>query len=72
MFPVRRVEKQKEKEEAMKNLIKRFIRNEEGQDLIEYALLIVLIAVVCVAAITLLGPTVAGVYTEIRNALLAA
>ena len=53
----------------MKNLIKRFIRNEEGQDLIEYALLIFLIAVVCVGAISALGPIVAGVYTNITGSL---
>ena len=52
----------------MKNLIKRFIRNEEGQDLIEYALLVALIAVVCVVAITALGPIVRGVYEEIALA----
>jgi pilus assembly protein Flp/PilA len=49
----------------MKNLIKRFIRNEEGQDLIEYALLIVLIAIVVIASLRTLGPAVAGVYDTI-------
>jgi pilus assembly protein Flp/PilA len=53
----------------MKNLIKRFIRNEEGQDLIEYALLIVFIAVVVIVALRLLGPAVALVYTNITTAL---
>jgi hypothetical protein len=31
--------RKKKKEEAMKNLILRFVREEDGQDLIEYALL---------------------------------
>ena len=53
----------------MKNLIKRFIRNEEGQDLIEYALLIVFIAVIVMAALMTLGPIVAGVYTDIGGHL---
>jgi len=42
---------------------------EEGQDLIEYALLIVLIAIVVVVAIRALGPTVRGVYQNINNQL---
>jgi len=49
----------------MKNLIQRFIREEEGQDLIEYALLIVFIAIVVVAALDALGPTISTVYTNI-------
>jgi len=49
----------------MKNLIKRFIRNEEGQDLIEYALLIVLIALVVITSLDALGPAIAGVYDSI-------
>ena len=53
----------------MKNLIKRFIRNEEGQDLIEYALLIVFIAIVVIAALDLLGPIIATVYNNIGTEL---
>jgi Flp pilus assembly pilin Flp len=33
----------------MKNLVTRFVREEEGQDLIEYSLLAALIAVACIA-----------------------
>jgi len=44
-------------------------QKEEGQDLIEYALLIVLIAIVVVAALRLLGPTVRGVYNNINTQL---
>jgi pilus assembly protein Flp/PilA len=39
----------------MKNLIARFVREEEGQDLIEYALLATLIALVCGLGATALG-----------------
>ena len=39
----------------MKNLFNRFVREEAGQDLIEYALLAGLIALVCVATITSAG-----------------
>jgi pilus assembly protein Flp/PilA len=39
----------------MQNLIARFVREEEGQDLIEYALLATLIALVVGAGATALG-----------------
>ena len=35
----------------MKNLIQRFIREEEGQDIIEYALLAAFISIAAIAAI---------------------
>jgi pilus assembly protein Flp/PilA len=44
-------------------------RDEEGQGLVEYALIIFLVAVVCVAAVTLLGTTVQGVFTNITGSL---
>jgi pilus assembly protein Flp/PilA len=53
----------------MKNLIARFVREEEGQDLIEYALLIVFIALVVVAALGPLGTQVKSVYTTISSSL---
>ncbi|MBA3886605.1 MAG: Flp family type IVb pilin [Acidobacteria bacterium] len=42
----------------MKNLMVRFVREEEGQDLVEYALLLGLIAVVCILAVTALGTAI--------------
>jgi len=53
----------------MKNLIKRFIRDEEGQDLIEYALLLGLIAIICIAAITAAGEDVSAIWTAIEVAI---
>ena len=49
--------------------IRRFVRAEEGQDLLEYALLISLIALVCVGAITTAGSNVDAIFTKIANAL---
>jgi pilus assembly protein Flp/PilA len=40
---------------------------EEGQGLVEYALVIVLVAVVVVAGLTLFGVTVNSVYTTIAG-----
>ena len=53
----------------MKALLKRFWTNEEGQDLAEYALLIALIALVVIAAVTLLGTQIQTVFNNIANAL---
>ena len=39
----------------MASILRRFVREEEGQDLIEYALLAALIAVACTAAMTYLA-----------------
>ena len=46
------------------------VKEEEGQTLIEYALIIVLIAIVVIAALTLLGPVIGNVFNNI-NANLA-
>ena len=45
------------------------VRNEEGQDLLEYALLIALIALVCVGAVALAGSKVSTVFTNIAAQL---
>jgi pilus assembly protein Flp/PilA len=44
-----------------------FAKKEEGASLVEYGLLVGLIAVVCVAAITTLGTTIAGYFTNINS-----
>jgi pilus assembly protein Flp/PilA len=50
------------------NLINRLhtlVRDDAGQDLLEYALLVALIALVCVAAVMATGTSVQGVFTQI-------
>lgn len=47
----------------------RILSNCEGQDLAEYALLISLIALVAIAAVTLLGGKIAAALTSIVNVL---
>jgi len=44
-----------------------FTNQERAQGLVEYALIIVLIALVAVAAITLLGPTLGNTYSMISQ-----
>ena len=56
----------------MKNLINRFVREEEGQDLIEYSLLAALIAVASIVAMNLLGTKIAAIFGRVGASLDAA
>lgn len=49
----------------MKNLMLRFIREEEGQDLVEYAFLIVFIALLITATLSATETSIAGVFSKI-------
>lgn len=49
----------------MKTLIARFARNEEGQDLIEYGLLVGIITVGCIVSIQAIGPKVAKYFSDL-------
>jgi Flp pilus assembly pilin Flp len=53
----------------MNNILMRLWREEEGQDLLEYALLIVLIVLVAAAAINPLGASIAKVFTNANACL---
>ena len=52
--------------------LRAFARNEEAQDLIEYALLVGLISLVAVAAVTMAGGSVNTIFTNIAASLAAA
>jgi pilus assembly protein Flp/PilA len=54
------------------NYVRRLLRNESGQDLLEYALLVALIALVCVLVITSTGSGVKTIFTNISSALATA
>lgn len=43
--------------------------DEQGQGLVEYALILVLVSVVCVVLLTAMGVSVQGVFTRVINAL---
>ena len=51
----------------MKNLIARFVREEEGQDLIEYALLAGFISLAVVAAVTQVGTSLNTLYGAVQT-----
>jgi pilus assembly protein Flp/PilA len=47
----------------------KLLRNDSGQDLLEYALLVALIALVCVGVITSTGAGVNSIFSDISNEL---
>ena len=53
----------------MKNLIARFVREDEGQDLVEYALLIAFIALACIIGLQQLGTAINQTYSSISTSL---
>lgn len=46
-----------------------FARKEKGQGLVEYALIIVLVSIVVIAALTLLGPQISNIFNSISSTL---
>jgi len=43
--------------------------DQNGQGLVEYGLILVLIAVVVIAGLTLLGPTISGLFSQINTSI---
>lgn len=50
-------------------MLRSFFAKEEGQGLVEYALIIALIAIVVIAALTVLGQNINSSFNEIGSAL---
>ncbi|MDO8753159.1 MAG: pilus assembly protein [Anaerolineales bacterium] len=46
-----------------------FSPKEKGQGLVEYALILVLVAIVVFAALMLLGPMIGNVFSNLNNSL---
>jgi pilus assembly protein Flp/PilA len=60
---------------TMWTMLKSFIakmRDEEGQGLAEYALILVLVAIVCILALTFLGTSINTVLSNVGSAVSAA
>lgn len=49
--------------------IKEFLKEEDGVTMVEYALMLALIAIVCITVVTNLGTNTNAVFEEARNAL---
>jgi pilus assembly protein Flp/PilA len=50
-------------------LMKKLIRSEKGQGLVEYALILVLVAIVVIGILLIMGPTVGNVFSNIVDNL---
>ena len=50
-------------------MLKNFWKNEEGQGMVEYGLIIALIAVVVIAALEALGGSVSGIFEKAKGSL---
>ena len=53
----------------MMELMKRFMKDEEGQDLVEYALLLVFLALAAISILPTLGSSVNKVFSQSNSAL---
>lgn len=53
----------------MKNLIRRFVRDDKGATMVEYAIMVALIAAISIAVITLIGTDVQGAFQSVETAL---
>jgi pilus assembly protein Flp/PilA len=54
---------------VMSNLLKSFCKGEEGATMVEYGLMVALIAAVCVTTVTTLGKNISGLFTTISAAI---
>lgn len=50
-------------------MLRSFFAKEEGQGLVEYALILVLIAVVVIGALTLLGNNISGLFSKLSGTI---
>ena len=46
-----------------------FLPKEKGQGLVEYALILVLVAIVVIAALMILGPIIGNVFSKVNSSL---
>ncbi len=47
----------------------KLVRDEEGASLVEYGLLLALIAVVCIGAVTILGTSISGMLNSLSGTI---
>lgn len=53
----------------MKNLLTRFLKEEEGATMVEYAIMVALIAVVAIGAVVLIGTETDEAFTSVGDCL---
>lgn len=52
-----------------KEVVVVLFRKETGQGLLEYGLILVLVAVVVIAAVTVLGPTIGNMFSKVNGSI---
>ena len=50
-------------------MVRHFVKNDEAATMVEYALMLSLIAVVCIIAVTAVGTSAQGIFTQIAAQL---
>ena len=66
---IKEISVQKKGEPTMIDILKKLISDEEGQDLVEYALLLVFIALAAIAVLPTLGSAVNNVFSRSASTL---
>ncbi len=54
---------------SFKNAVRNFVSNEDGAALVEYALLVALIAIICILGVTTLGTKINSKFNDIGGSL---
>ena len=55
-----------------KDMIRNFISDEQGQDIVEYSLLLVLIGAAALFVLTAMGTSITGIFSKINDRLSSA
>ena len=50
-------------------MLRRFFKDEEGQGMVEYGLILALIAIVVIVALVALGPKIKGVFQAVNDSV---
>jgi Flp pilus assembly pilin Flp len=50
-------------------MLKKFLQDEQGQDIVEYSLLLVLIGAAAVFVLTAMGTNISAIFSKINNKL---
>ena len=53
----------------MSSFIKKFVKDEDGATMVEYGLMVALIAVVLIAVVTLVGQSLSQMFSDVNTAI---
>jgi pilus assembly protein Flp/PilA len=56
----------------IKNFVKNFVNDQQGQDIVEYSLLLVLIGAAAVFVLTTMGQSISSIFSKINTKLTTA